>query len=140
MQTKAVWKDGMTFEVQLDGHHIVIDAMPEHGGRDLGPRPKGLTVSSLVGCTGMDVISILNKMRQEVTAFEVAGEAQLADEHPKRFTAIKVIYRVEGEINSEKLKHAVELSEDRYCGVSATLRPSVELTSEIWLNGQRLVD
>ncbi len=138
MESKAVWKDEMAFEVELDGHRFTIDAAAEHGGRDRGPRPKGLVVSALIGCTGMDVISILRKMRQDVKAFDVTGQAELTDEHPKRFTAIKVIYRAEGEIDPDRFLRAVELSEERYCGVSATLQANVTLTSEVWLNDQKI--
>ena len=138
MQSKVTWKDGMAFEAELDGHKFTIDATEKVGGRDLGPRPKGLTITSLIGCTAMDVISILNKMKQKVKTFDVTGEAVMAEEHPVSFKKINVIYRAEGEIEEAKLKRAVELSETRYCGVSETLRPAVELTSEIWLNGQKL--
>ena len=138
MESKVTWKDGMAFEAELDGHHFIIDATEKVGGRDLGPRPKGLTITSLIGCTGMDVISILNKMKQPVKSFDVTGQAVMAEEHPVSFKKIKVIYRAEGEIEEAKLKRAVQLSEERYCGVSETLRPAVELSSEIWLNGEQL--
>ena len=138
MESKVTWKDGMAFDAELDGHHFTIDATDKVGGRDLGPRPKGLTVTSLIGCTGMDVISILNKMKQPVKSFDVTGQAVMAEEHPVSFKKINVIYRAEGEIEEAKLKRAVQLSEERYCGVSETLRPAVELTSEIWLNGTQL--
>lgn len=138
MESKATWKDGMAFDVELDGHHFTIDATDKVGGRDLGPRPKGLTVASLIGCTGMDVISILNKMKQPVKSFDVTGKAVMTEEHPVSFKQINVVYKAEGEIEEAKLKRAVQLSEERYCGVSATLRASVELTSEIWLNGVQL--
>ena len=138
MESKVVWQDGMAFAAELDGHHFTIDAAAEHGGRDLGPRPKGLVVSALIGCTAMDVISILRKMRQDVTTFAVTGQAELTEDHPKQFSTIRVVYRAEGTIDRERFLRAVELSEDRYCGVSATLRPSVTLTSEVWLNEEKI--
>ena len=137
MKGKVVWNEGMSFNVELDGFNFIIDAEENVGGKDLGPRPKGLTLISLAGCTGMDVISILKKMRIEVDSFEVSTDADLTNEHPKRFTDIKVIYTFTGEnIPPEKVKKAVSLSEDRYCGVSATLNYSVELTNEILIKGK----
>jgi len=134
--TRVSLQDGMAFDVELNGHHFVIDADEAVGGRDLGPRPKGLTLASLAGCTAMDVISILRKMRVEVTRFEVSVDAGLAAQHPKKFTDMVVRYEVDGpEVPADKVKRAVELSEDRYCGVSATLKPAVAMRSEIVING-----
>lgn len=139
MASTAVWKDEMTFDVELHGHHFLIDADEAVGGRNLGPRPKGLTLSSLAGCTGMDVISILKKMRQDVTAFEVTADGKTADEHPKKYVSIVVTYRVEGnDLDPERVKRAVELSETRYCGVSAALKASAELSNEIYINGDKV--
>ncbi len=140
MKGKVVWNSGMSFTGKLDGFDLIIDADEKVGGNNLGPRPKGLTLLSLAGCTGMDVISILKKMRVEVESFEVATEALLTEEHPKKFKKIKIIYEIKGEnIPVDKVKKAVSLSEDRYCGVSATLKPSVEITSEIKINGKTTV-
>ena len=137
MEAKVIWNDGMSFTAKLDGFDIIIDADENVGGKNLGPRPKGLTLLSLAGCTGMDVISILKKMRVNVDSFEVSTEASLADEHPKRFTSIKLIYELKGtDIPLDKVKKAVSLSEERYCGVSASLKPGVEITNEIRINGK----
>ncbi len=139
MKGKVIWNEGMSFTAKLDGFDIVIDAEENVGGNDLGPRPKGLTLISLAGCTGMDVISILKKMRIDVDSFEVSTEALLTDVHPKRFKQIKTIYNLTGKnMQEDKVKKAVSLSEDRYCGVSATLKASVELTSEIYINGKMI--
>ncbi len=136
MEAKVIWNDGMSFKAKLDGFDIIIDADKNVGGENLGPRPKGLTLISLAGCTGMDVISILKKMRVEVDSFEVSTDASLTEEHPKRYKKIKTTYSFTGnDIPLDKVKKAVTLSEDRYCGVSATLKPTVELVSEIIING-----
>jgi putative redox protein len=109
-----------------------MDAGPQVGGENLGPRPKPLMLAALGGCTGMDVISILGKMRVEVDSFNVVVEGELTEEHPKYFTKMHVIYEFTGKnLPLDKLKKAVELSEERYCGVSATLKKAVELTTEI---------
>ena len=136
MESKVVWRDGMAFDAHLDGSSFVIDASEEFGGRGLGPKPKVLLLTALVGCTALDVISILAKMRVEVGSFEVSAAGELADEHPKKFERIRVTYHVEGEdVDVKKLIRAVDLSNERYCGVSATLKPSVEIVNEILLNG-----
>jgi len=125
------WKQNMAFEAQIDGHTLLIDAVEEVGGQNLGPAPKPLLMASLGGCTAMDVISLAKKMRQEVESFEIEMEADLTEEHPMRYTDIKLIYKFKGkDLNLAKLEKAVSLSQDRYCGVSATL-DSVKITSEV---------
>lgn len=139
MESKVVWNEGMSFTAKLDGFDFVIDADEKVGGKNLGPKPKGLTLTSLAGCTGMDVISILNKMRVELDSFEVSANGELTEEHPKKFVSMKITYRFEGkDIPAGKVKKAVSLSEDRYCGVSATLKPGVKLTNEIVINGETI--
>lgn len=136
MDSVVTWKRGMAFDASLDGFNFVIDAAPEHGGEGQGVKPKGLVLTSLAGCTAMDVISILQKMRQDVSAFSVTADGVLADTHPMRYTSITLRYTITGEgLDLEKVKRAVDLSQERYCGVYATLRPSVELKTEIWVNG-----
>lgn len=140
LEAKIDWQQGLAFQAHLDGFDFVIDGTPEAGGKNLGPRPKGLTLVSLLGCTGMDVISILGKMKVKVEKFGVTAEAQLAEEHPKKFLAIKVIYDFSGPgLAPESLRKAIALSEDKYCGVRATLTPTVTISHEIILNGEHLV-
>jgi putative redox protein len=139
LEAKIEWKEGLAFKALLDGHEFTIDGTPEAGGRDLGPRPKGLTLVSLAGCTGMDVISILGKMRVAVEKFQVQTEAELADEHPRKFLQIKVTYTFSGPgLTPEPLRKAIALSEEKYCGVRATLAPSVAIRHEIILNGEKV--
>jgi putative redox protein len=122
----------MQFDAVVNNHHIVMDAVAEVGGQNKGPRPKELMMVSLAGCTGMDVISMLKKMRIEPEKFDVDIEADLTEEHPKHYTKMHVIYSFKGkELDPEKLKKAVELSQERYCGVSAAYRKAMELTYEI---------
>lgn len=136
MQSKACWQGEMAFEVELNGHKFMIDAEEKFGGKNRGPRPKGLLLSALGGCTAMDVISILQKMRCKVDRCEVTVTGELAEDHPKRFLTAHVKYELWGsELPENKVKRAVRLSEETYCGVSATLRPSVGMTSEILVNG-----
>ena len=126
------WIDNMAFETEINGHKILIDAEPDVGGEDLGPRPKPFMLAALGGCTAMDVISILKKMRVEVKNLNVKVEGELTEEYPRRFYKMHVTYEIEGDdLPMDKVKKAVTLSEDRYCGVSAVYKDALELTSEI---------
>jgi putative redox protein len=128
------WLEGMSFESEIDGHKIVIDAKPEVGGKDRGPRPKPFMLAALGGCTSMDVISILKKMRVEVKSLNVIVEGELTEDHPKHFTKMHIIYEVEGDnLPLDKIEKAVSMSEEKYCGVSAVYKKAMELTSEIVL-------
>ena len=126
------WIEDMAFETEINGHKLILDADESVGGKDRGPRPKPLTLVSLGGCTGMDVVSILNKMRINFESCRVSVEAELTDEHPKYYQKIHLTYIFKGKyLPIAKLDKAVNLSQDRYCGVSAILMNSVELTYEI---------
>ena len=128
----CTWKENMAFEAEVNGFKIPLDAEPAVGGLNSGPRPKPLTLVSLAGCTGMDVISILKKMRIEPEYFNVAVEGDMTEEHPKYYHKIHVIYELKGkDIELEKVEKAVNLSRDRYCGVFALLVKGAEITYEI---------
>ena len=134
-EVSVSWLDKMAFETEINGHKIVIDAVSAVGGEDKGPRPKPFMLASLGGCTAMDVISILKKMRVEVKDFKVTVTGDLTEEHPKHFYKMHVVYAFTGkDLPMDKLEKAVNLSEERYCGVSATYRKAMELTSEIVVN------
>jgi len=131
-EVDLAWDEKMSFAAVLDGHEIVIDAGKESGGEEKGPRPKQFMLLALAGCTGMDVVSILKKMRVDVEKFHVRVQGELSDEHPKYYLNMHVIYEFGGsELPMEKLKKAIDLSEERYCGVSALYRKAIEITSEI---------
>ena len=126
------WKEKMAFEAEVDGFKITLDADPSVGGENNGPKPKALTLVSLAGCTSMDVISILKKMRVEPEYFNVEVEGELTDEHPKYYHSIHVKYIFRGnDLPMDKLEKAVNLSEERYCGVNALLKKGAKITSEI---------
>lgn len=126
------WTDKVAFEADMDGHKVVIDATKEVGGNDLGPRPKKLMLTALAGCTGIDVIMILKKMKIEPEAFNVIVEGELTDEHPKHYYKMKIIYKFKGKnLPKDKLEKAINLSQENYCGVSEVYRKALELTSEI---------
>lgn len=126
------WVDQMGFDVEVNGHHFMIDADEAVGGIDRGPRPKPLMLAALGGCTAMDVISILGKMRVEIEDFSVSVDGDLTEVHPKYFHTITVTYTFKGkDLSMEKLEKAVNLSQERYCGVSAMLTKSSLLKHEI---------
>jgi putative redox protein len=127
-----VWKENMAFETKMDGHLLTLDASEESGGNDQGPRPKKLMLAALAGCTGMDVISILKKMKIIPDSFNVIVEGELTDDHPKKYTQMTVIYQFKGkDLPMDKLKRAVDLSQEKYCGVSAVYRNVLEMKSEV---------
>lgn len=127
--------DNMAFECGVDGHKFIIDADEKVGGKNRGPSPKPLMLTSLAGCTAMDVISILRKMRVELDDFDVVVEGNDTTEHPKHYDKMKIIYKFWGkDLPMDKLKKAVSLSEDRYCGVSFVYKKAIEITSEIIIN------
>jgi putative redox protein len=126
---------GMAFEAEMNGHKVYIDADESVGGKNSAPPPKAMMMLALAGCTGMDVVSILKKMRVEFDALTVKIEAELDDEFPKPYTAMKVIFNFSGEnLPLDKIQKAVDLSKDRYCGVSANYKDSFPVTHEIVLN------
>lgn len=132
MKTTATWKEKMEFiAVSNSGHEVVMDAAEAAGGEDGGVRPKELLLKGLAGCTGMDVISILRKMRIEPKSFKIEVETELTEEHPKVFETIKMKYIFSGEVDEEKARRAVDLSQDKYCGVSAMLKKSSPIEYEV---------
>ena len=126
------WTDKIAFETELRGHKIIVDADIESGGSDLGPPPKRLMLVALAGCTGMDVIMILKKMKIEPEYFNVIVEADVTEEHPQHYTKMKVIYQFKGKnLPMDKLEKAVNLSGSNYCGVTAVYKKAMEMETEI---------
>jgi putative redox protein len=128
---RATWGGGMRFDVVTgSGHSLTLDTSELDGGGDAGPSPMDMLVIGLAGCTGMDVISILTKMRQPVTGLAISVHGVRVDEHPQVFQTITVEYTFTGQhLNAESVARAIELSETKYCSVSATLRPTAHITS-----------
>jgi putative redox protein len=126
------WTDKLAFEADMDGHKVIIDATEEVGGSDLGPRPKKLMLTALAGCTGIDVVMILKKMKVVPEAFNVIVEGELTEEHPKYYNKMAIVYQFKGKnLPMDKLEKAVKLSEEKYCGVSAVYRQAMEMKTEI---------
>ncbi|MEE4178228.1 MAG: OsmC family protein, partial [Bacteroides sp.] len=133
MKSKVVWKGGMAFTGTADGSYLIpLDASESVGGKDLGFRPLQLLAIGLAGCTAMDVISILKKKRQEVTAFEVSTAIEQASDHPRIFEKIVIEYKIIGKnIDRAAVERAVELSETRYCPAQAMLDKAAEISHKI---------
>jgi len=111
------------------GHAIVMDGDSEVGGHDTGLRPMELLIVGLGGCSGMDVISILRKKKQEVTSLKINLKGQKAENYPKKFTAIGIEFIVSGRnISEEAVKRAVELSMNKYCSVKASLEGAAKIS------------
>jgi putative redox protein len=124
--------DGLAFQAELQGHKFTLDGDPGHGGRGLGPTPKPLVLTALAGCTGMDVASLLARMRVSFDSFQVEVDGDVSCEHPVVYTEIRVRYVFSGaQLDREKIEKAVRLSRQRYCGVFAMLDKAAHLTCEI---------
>ena len=121
----------MAFDSQIDKHTLRIDA-PELLGENTGVSPKKLLLSSLAGCTGLDVVSLLNKMKVSFDNFEMDVEADLTNEHPKVYSEIRLVYRFFGEdLNKAKIEKAIALSKNKYCGVSAMLQKNCPIVYSV---------
>jgi putative redox protein len=135
MQAKVTWSQGLTFEGQADtGFKLPLGASPSVGGDEDGFRPMELIAIGIIGCTAMDVISILQKKRQEITEFIVDLEASRAEEHPKVFTNMKINYHIKGrDVDPVAVERAIELSETKYCPAQAMFNDilPIELDYEI---------
>lgn len=125
----AKLKEGKAFEALVSGHRVTVDSESD---TSLGPSPRKLMLLSLAGCTGMDVVSILKKMKVELNDLKITVEGELMEEHPRYYKTMHVIYEFTGyELPADKLERAVELSEERYCSVRALYTKAIKVTSEI---------
>lgn len=122
--------DGMRFEGEAgSGFRLMMDSDADHGGADAGFRPMELLLVGLAGCTAMDVISILRKKREDVTGYQVRVSGVRAEDHPQVFIDVTVTHIVTGRhVRPESVARAVELSETKYCGASATLSKTARVT------------
>lgn len=128
------WIENMEFLADIEGHKISLDIDVESGGKNNGTKPKPLMMVSLGGCTGIDVVSILRKMKVELEYFNIIIEADMTEQHPKVYERMHVIYEFKGkDLPFDKLERAVELSREKYCGVSAMYKKAFEMTYEIKL-------
>ncbi len=135
MSDKVVthWKGALQFESDNpSGKMLMMDASSESGGYNSGLRPKAMMLSSLAGCSGLDVVAILKKMKVKVSDFRIDTYGELTDEHPKYYHAVSVEYHFYGlELDQEKIEKAVNLSVEKYCGVMEMFRQFAKVTTSI---------
>lgn len=130
MFAQISWKGKFGFEGKTEsGHSVFMDVKPESGGENKGPSPMELVTVALGGCTGMDVVLILKKMKVDLESMTINIDFQRAPDHPKVFTKINLEYNFTGRnIKEEDVKRAIELSQGKYCSVSAMLKKTAEIT------------
>jgi len=126
-EAKATWNSNHKFEGSADsGHTIVLD-----GDKAAGNSPMELVLIGLCGCTGYDVVSILQKKREPFTSLEVRAQAERAADPPSVYTEIKLIYRIGGKVSRKAVEDAVRLSKEKYCSVSAMVEKTAKITTAI---------
>lgn len=127
----TTWLNKLAFDSEVNNHVIRIDNKPPQGD-DSGPGPKALLLTALTGCTGMDVASLLPKMRVPFDSLVITAEAEQTEEHPRVYKSIHLVFRISGkEIREDKVRQAIELSQEKYCGVTAMLRAHCPITWEL---------
>ncbi|NLJ25547.1 MAG: OsmC family protein [Firmicutes bacterium] len=133
MRVDVSWVEGMEFRSSADsGHSWNMDASVEAGGNNLGPRPTELLLSAIGGCTGIDIVSILQKMQQPLAGLRVEVSGERAEEHPRRFVHITLRYIVSGKgLTEDRVARAVQLSTEKYCSVLHSLNAKVDYSYEI---------
>lgn len=136
MESIIKWTGNMAFSgMTPSGHELIMDAAEEIGGQNTGARPTEYLLSAVAGCTGIDIISILKKMRLDPVSFQMEVKGNRAEEHPKRFTNIHIHYALEGDLPEEKVVRAIQLSKDKYCSVSHSLNATI--TASYSINGTK---
>jgi putative redox protein len=121
MTVRATLETGMRFDVETgSGHHVILDAAEHNGGQNSGPQPMEMLLVALAGCSGMDILTILRKKRQDISGYELRIHGMRAEEHPKVYLDITLEHIFSGHnIRPEAVERAIELTEERYCGASA---------------------
>jgi putative redox protein len=124
---------GMAFKTSINGHDVLTDTTEDDGGSNSGPGPKRLMLTALSGCTGIDIVSILNKMKVSFSDFSIDIEATLSEEHPKIYEQVKLTYSIRlAESDQAKMEKAVKLSQEKYCGVYAMFSAFAKMETAIW--------
>lgn len=131
------WKGNFKFAATDEsGHTLMMDAPVAVGGENTAPSPMMLILMSVAGCSGVDIVSILNKMKVKFASFNMDLEGIRADHHPKVFTAVKVIYKFTGEdIDPDKVARAIKLSVDKYCSAIHMVNKTAQMTFGYQING-----
>lgn len=131
-KVSSMYNSGMDFTHTINQHSFHTDGSVADGGQDSAPGPKRLMLSSLAGCTGIDVVSILDKMKVDFSDFSIVVEARLTDERPKIYDQVTVTYQIKlAEEDQQKMQKAVNLSVEKYCGVMAMFKKFAEVDTKI---------
>lgn len=138
MKASMSWIENMKFVCDNHGLTSMMDAHAEHGGSDSAPTPKELILNAMMGCTAMDVISMLKKMRQEITSFKMEVEAEKTNAHPIHFKSAVLVFYFEGSAESEKVIKAIDASLTKYCGVNYMISKSCDISFKAYLNGSKI--
>lgn len=138
MFSELTWKEGMEFICNNHGLITTIDATPAFGGKDKGPTPKELILNAMMGCTAMDVVAMLKKMRQEILEFQMSIQAEKTTEHPVYFKSAELIFKLKGNIDSDKLIKSVDSSLSKYCGVNYMISKTCNISFKVMLNGVQI--
>lgn len=124
--------EGMTLKSTLPDGEVMLDVPISEGGNGNGIKPKPLMLTSLTGCTALDIVSLLKKMKIEYDHFEVTASAELSEEHPKHYLSVSIEYQFKGtDLNKERIERAVDLSFNKYCGVIYMFKQFTEVNYKI---------
>lgn len=137
MKTVCDWKGHQNFEANVEGFKINMDAVLPFG-KESAPTPKQILLAAVCGCTGMDVIGMLHKYKQIPNKFSIAAETEVAKEHPHILTHIHLTFNIEGPCQPVSVMGAVNLSQHKYCAVSAMVYKSTKVIYTVFLNGDKI--
>jgi putative redox protein len=138
MEASLRWMENMLFECDNHGLKTAIDATTEAGGGSEAPTPKELVLNAMMGCSAMDVIAILRKMRLAPTRFEMKINAEKSSEHPIHFTKATLFFNLTGDVPAEKIIKAVDASLTKYCGVNFMISQTCDIDFKVTLNGNMI--
>ncbi len=140
-EIETQWMGKMQFNALVNGHTIIMDAPERVGGEDNGPIPKPFILAALSGCTGMDIVAILRKAGTEVSDLNIRVTGELSKQAPIEYVSMHVVYEFKGEQAHEAAAlDAVQLSQEKYCGVSHMLKKALPITWEVQYNGVKRFD
>ena len=127
----GTWDGERAFtHTSASGHTLVTDVDTDHGGQDLGPTPMELVLLGLIGCAGLDVVTILQGMRQPLEGLTITATNERSEDHPRIYTAIHLAFQFRGDLEEKKAEQAIKLSQSKYCSVSAMLSDTTRITHE----------
>jgi putative redox protein len=128
----TVFNKNMAFTATINGHDVKMDSTTDDGGDDSGPSPKRLMLAALGGCTGMDIVPMLNKMKVAFSNFSIDIDADVREEYPKIYNRVKITYKIKMAVEDKpKMEKAIALSQEKYCSVSAMFKSFAKLETEI---------